>query len=206
MTSSDLWVFGYGSLVWRPAFPHRARRPAWIHGYRRVFWQGSTDHRGVPGAPGRVVTLAQEPGRDARCWGMAYHVEAGDVDDVLARLDHREKGGYDRVETELYFREPSEPSEPGEPEGPRDSAAPIRVRGLMYVATPSNPNYLGPAPSEALVRQVLGATGPSGHNVEYVLKLADALREICPDLDPASEEVLALAEHVARRSASGGGS
>jgi cation transport regulator ChaC len=186
--NGGLWVFGYGSLVWRPAFPHRARRPAWIHGYRRVFWQGSTDHRGVPGAPGRVVTLDRQPEPTARCWGMAYHVKSAFVDDVLAQLDHREKGGYDRVETELHFE---------------DARAPRCVLGLMYVATPSNPNYLGPAAPEALVRQILVSTGPSGHNVEYVLRLAEALREICPDLDADSEEVLALAERLGRGRASG---
>jgi cation transport regulator ChaC len=68
-----LWIFGYGSLVWRPSFPFAERRGAWIDGFARRFWQGSTDHRGVPGAPGRVVTL--EPDARARCFGVAYRVD-----------------------------------------------------------------------------------------------------------------------------------
>jgi len=72
-----LWIFGYGSLVWRPSFPHRERRPAILSGFARRFWQGSTDHRGVPGAPGRVVTLVAEAG--AECWGMVYAVAGREV-------------------------------------------------------------------------------------------------------------------------------
>lgn len=180
MSTDGLWVFGYGSLVWRPAFPHRARRPAWVRGFRRRFWQGSTDHRGVPGSPGRVVTLVRDVAAE-RCWGVAYHLEAGNVEDVLAQLDHREKGGYERVEAELHFG---------------DGGSPGRCIGLLYLATPSNPNYLGPAPLEAIAGQVRTSSGPSGHNREYVLRLASALREICPDLEPEAEEALALAERL----------
>ncbi len=71
-----LWIFGYGSLVWRPDFPHDERRTGFVRGFRRRFWQGSNDHRGVPGAPGRVVTLL--PGEpDERCHGAVYRVTPG---------------------------------------------------------------------------------------------------------------------------------
>jgi cation transport regulator ChaC len=158
----DLWIFGYGSLVWRPEFPYLDRRPAFIEGWSRRFWQGSTDHRGVPGAPGRVVTLVAEP--RAVCWGMAYRIAGGEAEAVLAYLDFREKGGY-RLERQHLTFAPVEQGFAGS-------------LGLVYIATPDNPNYLGPAEAEAIARQVLSSRGPSGPNDEYVLRLADALRTI----------------------------
>lgn len=59
---------GFGSLVHTPGFAFKGRVQGLIRGYRRVFWQGSTDHRGVPGAPGRVVTLHEEPGSVTVSW------------------------------------------------------------------------------------------------------------------------------------------
>lgn len=155
---SSVWVFGYGSLIWRVDFPYAERRPAWIRHWARRFWQGSTDHRGVPGAPGRVVTLIEAP--DAVCWGMAYRLDSSTHIEALAHLDHREKGGYERLELEIHF------------------AGGDRTTGITYHATPDNPNFLGDTSSHAIVEQVLTAAGPSGPNTEYVLRLDQALREM----------------------------
>lgn len=156
-TTGDLWVFGYGSLVWRPSFPFVERRAARVRGWTRRFWQGSTDHRGVPGAPGRVVTLLREA--EAICWGVAYRLAAEQMDEVMAHLDWREKGGYQRVDEQLELLSPS-----------------ATARGVIYVATEANPNYLGPASLETIAAQVMRSEGPSGPNPEYVLRLAEALR------------------------------
>jgi len=162
---TDVWIFGYGSLIWRPDFPHREARVADLAGWERRFWQGSTDHRGVPGAPGRVVTLVPAaPFAREVCRGMAYLVEAAERDAVIAHLDLREKGGYRMVEAELIF-----------------SPGGGRAGGVTYVATPENPNYLGPAPLDAIAAQVRASHGPSGANIDYVLKLAQALRAIGAD-------------------------
>ncbi len=155
-----VWIFGYGSLVWRPDFAYAESRPALIDGWARRFWQGSTDHRGVPGAPGRVVTLIEAPGE--ACWGMAYRIAGGDRDRVLAKLDYREKGGYRLADVSIRFA------------GPDGGAA----DGLVYLATAENPNYLGPAELADIAAQVRASCGPSGDNVEYVLRLAGALRAL----------------------------
>lgn len=164
------WIFGYGSLVWRPDFPFIDRAPAGIDGFARRFWQGSTDHRGTPGDPGRVVTLVREAG--VRCWGMAYRIEAPVRERVLGDLAYREKGGYDRVELDLVFAETGRE----------------RATAFVYRAIEGNPNYLGPAPLDQIATQVARSHGPSGANIEYVLRLAEALRE----MDVDDEHVFAL--------------
>jgi glutathione-specific gamma-glutamylcyclotransferase len=156
MSASPLWIFGYGSLVWRPAFAHAERRVGYVHGFERRFWQGSTDHRGIPAAPGRVVTLVSASA-DQRCWGTVYRVEPGREQEVLAGLDFREQGGYERRQVEVVHAE--------------GSIAEV----LVYLATPDNPNWLGEAPLHEIASQVRRSVGPSGPNVEYVLRLADAL-------------------------------
>lgn len=171
---SDVWVFGYGSLVWRPDFPFVERRTATISGWTRRFWQGSTDHRGVPSAPGRVVTLIEEP--EAVCWGTAYLIHADDRDDVVSHLDYREKGGYSLRDVRISF--------PGVDE--------YGVAGLIYIAGPGNPNWLGEAPMEDIAAQIIRSAGPSGVNTEYVLELARSLKEMKAH-DP---HVFALAELV----------
>ncbi len=152
------WLFAYGSLIWRPDFEYEEQRPGFIRGWRRRFWQGSTDHRGVPGAPGRVVTLLPEAG--AVCWGLAFCIHPRNHDSVFAELDHREKGGYERREIEIEFADGGTQC------------------GLTYIATDANNNYLGPASLESIAATARRSVGPSGANSDYILHLAEALRAI----------------------------
>jgi len=163
----EFWIFGYGSLVWRPDFPFADQRPAALDGWVRRFWQGSTDHRGMPGAPGRVVTLVEVEGD--YCIGMAYQIAAADREQVFGHLDYREKGGYSLLDVVLRFAD-------GE-----------AAEALVYIATADNPNYLGPADMTRMAAQVSASQGPSGHNVEYVLRLAQALREMAAEDDHVFE-------------------
>jgi cation transport regulator ChaC len=176
--SPNPWIFGYGSLVWRPGFPYQQRRPGFIRGYTRRFWQASTDHRGTPDAPGRVVTLIED--RDAVCWGVAYELAAERVEDVLLALDHREKDGYRRIYTRATLT-----AQQRDPQ--------TEIDALVYVAGADNPSFLGPAPVEEIAGIVRVRHGPSGSNLDYVLRLAEALIDIGAE-DPHVFELARLLE------------
>lgn len=166
----QVWLFGYGSLIFKADFPFLDRRPASISGWSRRFWQGSHDHRGTPDAPGRVATLIQQQG--AVCQGVAYLVSPA----TFEHLDFREKNGYLRLATAMTFR---------------DGA---RTDGLIYIAGERNAAFLGPATELEIARQISGASGPSGPNSDYLLNLAEALRELSED-DP---HVFAIERHLLR--------
>ncbi|MCC5857534.1 MAG: gamma-glutamylcyclotransferase [Ectothiorhodospiraceae bacterium] len=159
-----VWLFGYGSLIFKADFPWLQRCPARIRGWVRRFWQGSHDHRGTPESPGRVVTLVPRP--EAVCVGMAYRI----TPDVFEHLDFREKNGYLRFTTEMQLAHGQE------------------AQGLVYIATEDNAAYLGPAPEQEIAAQIARSSGPSGANSEYLLRLAEALRE----LDAEDSHVFAL--------------
>lgn len=155
----SVWLFGYGSLIYKADFPYLERRAATIQGWSRRFWQGSHDHRGTPDHPGRVVTLIPET--DAACVGMAYHI----APTTFEQLDFREKNGYLRHVVTLTFRDGT------------------CVEGLVYIAEPDNAAWLGPASDTEIARHIAGSSGPSGRNRDYVFKLAEALHELGAD-DP----------------------
>ena len=154
---SDRWLFGYGSLIWRPDFPHHEARVAQVDGWVRRFWQGSHDHRGLPDAPGRVVTLVPEP--EGCVEGVAFRVDEEDDAGIFERLDHREKNGYGLTDIVLRFRDGH------------------TTEGSVYIAPKDNHAFLGPASLEAMAAQIGPSVGPSGTNRDYVLRLAEALRE-----------------------------
>jgi cation transport protein ChaC len=153
-----VWIFAYGSLIFRPDFPWVERRRAHVRGFARRFWQGSPDHRGVPGAPGRVVTLVKD---DGLCGGCAYRIDPNGADAILAALDAREAAGFDRVELDLL-----------------DDESAAFARGITWIAGPANAHFLGPLPEGEIAAVIRERRGPSGANADYVLRLRDALRAL----------------------------
>jgi cation transport regulator ChaC len=95
---------------------------------------------------------------------------------VLAGLDHRERGGYDRVEVEITLVDLPLGSGAHQAREPNRAREPRNVVGVVYIAGPENENYLGAASTRAIARQIAAASGPSGANPEYVFELARSLR------------------------------
>ena len=183
-----VWVFGYGSLIWRPAIAYVERRASRIAGWARRFWQASTDHRGTAEAPGRVLTLVES---DGAVWGMAYAIAPPAWPDIEAALELREQQGYARLTIEIGLAA-------GEHAGPVVET----VAGLLYVATPANPYFIGPEPLEVTADIVRRSHGPSGSNADYVLELDRTLAAMGA-VDP---EVSALAAQLrAAQAVSSGG-
>lgn len=173
-------MFGYGSLIWRPAMAYAARRAGRIAGRVRRFWQASTDHRGTLEAPGRVLTLVEG---DGAVWGMAYAIETTAWPEIEAALELREQQGYARLTVDI-----------GLAAGEQAGSVVETVAGLVYVATPANPYFIGPEPLDATAAIVGRSHGPSGSNAAYVMELEHALAA----MGAADPEVTALAARLAR--------
>lgn len=153
MPGDDLWVFGYGSLMWEPGFPHRESRPALLRGYHRAFALYSRRAWGSRERPGLVAALL--PG--GSCRGHAFRLAPSEHEEVLAYLDRRE-GAYERrvVPVEL---------------------AGARVRAATYVVDRSHDGFAGTlAPAEAarLIHQGVGFRGSSREYLANTVRHLDA--------------------------------
>lgn len=166
-SSSGIWVFGYGSLVWNPGFDFVRSQVGYIRGYDRRFWQGNDKHRGTPDKIGRVATLVERD--EGQVWGRAFLLREDD-ESARASLNYLEEretrlGGY--CTRFVQFR----------PRDPREEPFPA----LIYIATPNNKLYLGPAGTSRLADEIVAARGFCGANAEYVLKLASFMKQEVPD-------------------------
>ncbi|KAH8737328.1 ChaC-like protein-domain-containing protein [Ilyonectria robusta] len=164
----EFWLYGYGSLIWKPPPHFDTRIPGYVTGYVRRFWQVCQDHRGTPEAPGRVVTLIERSyweeltdhhDSPERVWGVAYRIIPDKVAEVKEYLDIREINGYS-----IHYA----------PFQPADGSKPIRT--LVYIGTPDNDQFVGPQDPQKLAEHIFHSQGPSGLNKDYLLNLDVALQ------------------------------
>ncbi|CAH0731951.1 unnamed protein product, partial [Brenthis ino] len=161
-----MWVFGYGSLVWKVDFKYESKVIGYVQGYLRRFYQHSIDHRGISEKPGRVVTLVPSEDPNSKVWGVAYKIRTEDIEQVINHLDYREKNGYSKQTVTFH---------------PQDKyLTPFSL--TLYVATKDNESFAGPASIDDIAKQVVSCQGPSGTNKEYVYNLAEAMRKLAPDI------------------------
>jgi cation transport protein ChaC len=156
----NLWVFAYGSLIWRPGFPFLERVEARLIGAHRALCVYSFVHRGTPERPGLVLGLDH----GGACRGIAYLVGAADRASTVAYLRAREQVTY-------VYRETVRPVW-------LDSHPARRVSALCYVVDRGHPQYAGRLSLEQQLHHVRQGHGRSGANRDYVIATVSALEEL----------------------------
>ncbi len=172
---AELWVFGYGSLMWRPDFGYAERAPAALIGAHRSLCIYSFHHRGTHEHPGLVLGLDE----GGACRGVAFRVASDKRDATIAYLREREQI------TEVYV-------EAVRPVSLLDGSG-RELEALCYVVDRAHPQYAGRLSTEAQARLVRSAVGGSGTNIDYVLNTVRHLEEA----GIHDAELMALAAHLA---------
>jgi glutathione-specific gamma-glutamylcyclotransferase len=159
-TGEDLWVFGYGSLMWRPGFDFLERVPARLIGLHRALCVYSFVHRGTPERPGLVLGLD----RGGMCRGIAFRVAAAAREKTVAYLRAREQVTTVYLETVRRIE--------------LEDKARRRVRALCFIIDRSHVQYAGRLTLEESLHHVRQGHGSSGPNREYVLETVQALEAL----------------------------
>ena len=157
---ADLWIFAYGSLIWRPGFEHVERVPARVVGLHRSLCVYSFVHRGTPERPGLVLGLDF----GGACRGIAYRVAASARAATLAYLREREQA------TAVYRETVRLAWLAGAPER--------LVDAVCYVVDRGHPQYAGRLTYEQQLHLVRQGHGRSGNNRDYVIETVSALEAL----------------------------
>ena len=158
--ADDMWVFGYGSLIWNPEFPVAERQIARAHGWHRSFCMRSIHHRGTEDAPGLVLALDADPA--SHCDGVAFRVEPGAEDATLLALRERELISSAYLERWL----------------PITLADGRAIHALVFVIDPDHVQYCGGLPLEEQAQIIAHAIGGRGPNRDYLHATARHLAEL----------------------------
>ena len=156
----DLWVFGYGSLMWRPGFDVLERVPAKLIGMHRALCVYSFVHRGTPEKPGLVMGLD----RGGMCRGIAYRVAAAKREETIAYLREREQVTSVYLETMRRIALEDETRR--------------QVRALCYTVDRGHVQYAGRLSVDESVHYVRQGHGRSGSNRDYVIETVRALEAL----------------------------
>ena len=186
----ELWVFGYGSLLWRPGFPFVERLPARVTGLHRSLCVYSFVHRGTPEQPGLVLGLD----RGGACRGVAFRVAASDRAATVQYLREREQV------TAVYLEVMRDITLIGNPDR--------RVEALTYIVDRGHPQYAGRLTLDRRLHLIRQGHGRSGPNRDYVLATVAELEALgCRDaeLHALAERLKSAGDQDARR-VSGAGS
>lgn len=181
--AAEFWVFGYGSLMWRPGFPYTRALHARLVGHARAFCIYSIHYRGNLERPGLVLGLDQ----GGTCEGMAFQVAPKHAHDVLTYLREREQ-------VTGVYREAHVPIELMDGSG-------REVMALTYLAEPAHPGYAGHLPLPRQARIIRGAHGDAGTNLEYVVNTLAHLRSLNikePGLERLANVISPLMTHACR--------
>lgn len=154
-----MWVFGYGSLMWDPGFPHRRAKRAHIHGYHRDLCVWSWVHRGTQARPGLVLGLD----RGGSCVGVAHRVASADRDATVKYLYERE------LVTHVYVPVVTRIRIDGEGVAP----------ALTFVVDRQHPQYAGTLTPTVAAESIRHAHGRSGPNIDYFTNTIAHLDELC---------------------------
>jgi cation transport protein ChaC len=156
-SNGDLWVFGYGSLMWRPGFEYMEKVPARLVGEHRALCVYSFVHRGTPEKPGLVLGLD----RGGACRGIAFRVAETNRAATIAYLRAREQvtSVYREVMRSVWL----------------ENDARQRVSALAYVVDRGHVQYAGRLSVHEQLRHVLQGHGQSGVNRDYVLATVKAI-------------------------------
>ena len=174
----DIWVFAYGSLMWRPNFPYAVRQPALIRGYHRALCIHSTRYRGTADCAGLVVGLD----RGGSCRGRAYKIAPADAEATLDYLWKRE------LDTGSYVAKRLPVSLPAG-----------RVTAWAFVANRANPTqYAGKLAPDEAARRVARGHGFEGSALEYLANTLEHLAEMGIKEGPL-HEILEMAREEAGR-------
>lgn len=171
-----MWVFGYGSLMWDPGFPHLESRTSLLRGYHRAFCIYSLRYRGTPECPGLVLGLD----RGGSCRGIAYRVDATLRHEVLAYLWERE------MFTQVY--------QPRRVTVSLDGATPEHVTALTFVVDRAHRQYAGKLPTAEVMRLIAAGQGSRGHCRDYLLNTVRHLRDLGLSSPPMNHLASVLAD------------